>query len=95
MRIVVDAMGSDDYPRPDVEGSVMAAREYGVEVILVGDEKQIRPHLPPSSSLRVVHAPDMLTMQDKGLALALKAKRKNAQNSMAIGIDLVKSGAAG
>lgn len=94
MRIVVDAMGSDDYPRPDVEGSVMAAREYGVEVILVGDEKQIRPLLPPSSSLRVVHAPDMLTMQDKGLALALKAKRKNAQNSMAIGIDLVKSGEA-
>ena len=94
MRIVVDAMGSDDYPRPDVEGAVMAAREYGVEAILVGDEKQIRPRLPPSPTLRVVHAPDMLTMQDKGLALALKAKRKNAQNSMAIGIDLVKSGEA-
>ncbi len=31
-RIVVDAMGSDNYPTPDVEGAVMAAREYGVEI---------------------------------------------------------------
>jgi glycerol-3-phosphate acyltransferase PlsX len=36
----------------------------------------------------------MLTMEDKGLALALKAKRKNARNSMAVGLDLVKSGEA-
>jgi glycerol-3-phosphate acyltransferase PlsX len=33
-------------------------------------------------------------MEDKGLKLALKAKRRNAQNSMAVGIDLVKSGEA-
>ena len=98
MRIVVDAMGSDTYPQPDVEGAVMAAREYGVEVILVGDEAKVRPILevqnPGSLPVRVVHAPEMLTMEDKGLALALKAKRKNAKNSMAIGLDLVKSGEA-
>ena len=40
-RIVLDAMGSDQYPVPDVIGAVMAAREYGVEVILVGDEAKI------------------------------------------------------
>ena len=39
VRIVVDAMGSDNFPIPDVEGAVQAAREYGVEIILVGDEK--------------------------------------------------------
>ena len=44
-RIVVDAMGSDDFPKPDVEGSVKAAREYGVEIILVGDESKIKPVL--------------------------------------------------
>src|SRR3990172_12500617 len=97
-RIVVDAMGSDNYPGPDVEGAVMAAREYGVEVILVGDESRIKPVLdsmgganPP---LRVIHAPDMLTMEDKGMALALKARRPNAKNSMAVGIDLVKKSEA-
>lgn len=98
MRIVVDAMGSDSYPRPDVEGAVLAARDYGVEVILVGDEAVIRPVLAeqPAAGLPISihHAPEMLTMEDKGLALVLKAKRKTAQNSMAVGIDLVKTGQA-
>ena len=33
-------------------------------------------------------------MADKGMALALKAKRRNSKTSMAVGIDLVKSGEA-
>ncbi len=98
MRIVVDAMGSDSFPQPDVAGSVMAAREYGVEILLVGDEARVRPLLeaqnPGGLPIRLIHAPEMLTMEDKGLALALKAKRKNAKNSMAVGLDLVKSGEA-
>ncbi len=97
-RIVVDAMGSDDYPVPDVIGAVMAAREYGVEIILVGDEMKINPLLaaqdPGGLPIRVVHAPGMLTMEDKGMALVLKARRPNSNNSMAIGIDLVKNGLA-
>lgn len=96
--IVVDAMGSDNYPGPDVEGAVAAAREYGVEIILVGDEAMIEPVLaaqnPDSLPIRIVHAPEMLTMEDKGMALALKARRPNASNSMAVGIDLVKNGEA-
>jgi glycerol-3-phosphate acyltransferase PlsX len=97
-RIVLDAMGSDEYPVPDVIGAVMAAREYGVEIILVGDEAKVRPVLeaqnPGSLPIRIVHSPEMLTMEDKGMALALKARRPNAQNSMAMGIDLVKNGEA-
>jgi glycerol-3-phosphate acyltransferase PlsX len=34
--IAVDAMGGDHAPRPEVEGSVLAAREYGVRIMLVG-----------------------------------------------------------
>lgn len=97
-RIVVDAMGSDEYPGPDVEGAVAAAREYGVEIILVGDETIIKPALekqsPGSLPIRIVHAPEMLTMKDKGEQLVLKARARNAKNSMAIGIDLVKNGEA-
>ncbi len=44
-RIAVDAMGSDKYPTPDVEGAVMASREYGVEILLVGDSSKIQPVL--------------------------------------------------
>lgn len=98
MRIVLDAMGSDNFPQPDIEGAVMAAGEYGVEVILVGDENKVQPALAAHSTgglpITVVHAPEMLTMEDKGLALALKAKRKGAKNSMAVGIDLLKNGQA-
>jgi phosphate acyltransferase len=97
-RIVVDAMGSDNFPTPDVEGALMAAREFGVEIIFVGDASKIQPVLDSANKenlpVRVVHAPEMLTMEDKGMALALKARRANAKNSMAVGIDLVKNGEA-
>lgn len=97
-RIVIDAMGSDDYPNPDVAGAVMAAREYGLDIILVGDEVKVKPVLdaqkPEGLSVRLVHAPEMLTMQDKGMGLVLKARRASSKNSMAVGMDLVKNGEA-
>ena len=101
-RIVVDAMGSDNYPTPDVEGAVMAAREYGVEIILTGDASRIQPILDEAYAradakglpIRVAHAPEMLTMKDKGDDLVMKARHKDAQNSMAVGYDLVKNGEA-
>jgi glycerol-3-phosphate acyltransferase PlsX len=98
IRIVVDAMGSDEFPSPDVEGAVAASREYNVEIILVGDESIIKPVLaaqnPGSLPIRIVHAPEMLTMEDKGEKLALQARHKDSKNSMAVGIDLVKNGEA-
>ena len=98
VRIVVDAMGSDNFPVPDVEGAVQAAREYGVEIILVGDESIIKPVLEKQDTaglnIRIVDAPEMLTMEDKGEKLVLKARSKDAKNSMAVGIDLVKKGEA-
>ena len=98
VRIVVDAMGSDNFPVPDVEGAVQAAREYGVEIILVGDESIIKPVLDKQDTtglnIRIVDAPEMLTMEDKGEKLVLKARSKDAKNSMAVGIDLVKKGEA-
>ncbi len=91
-------MGSDNYPRPDVEGAVMAAREYGVEIILTGDASKIQPILDSHNAaglpLRLVHAPEMLTMHDKGEELVMKARHKDAQNSMAVGLDMVKRGEA-
>ena len=97
-KIVVDAMGSDNYPTPDVEGAIMAAREYGVEIILTGDPAKIQPvldaHNGANLPIRVVNAPEMLTMHDKGEDLVMKARHKEAHNSMAVGLDLVKNGEA-
>lgn len=98
MRIALDAMGSDNFPHPDVEGAVAAAREYGEEVLLIGDEKIVGPVLEQQKTgslpIRLIHAPEMLTMKEKGLALALKAKQKDPKTSMAVGVDLVKEGKA-
>ncbi len=97
MRIVLDAMGSDDCPEPEVRAAIEAANLFGDEIILVGPEEVIAARLSAlggSSKVRVVHAPDTITMEDKGLALALKAKRKGSKTSMAVGIDLVKDGQA-
>jgi glycerol-3-phosphate acyltransferase PlsX len=98
MRIVLDALGSDDCPEPEVQAAIQAAAEFDDEIFLVGPADQL--HLKVSSlngsspKIQIVNAPEAITMEDKGLKLALMAKRRNAKNSMAVGIDLVKNGQA-
>src|SRR4029077_18081639 len=66
--IAVDAMGGDDAPHPEVEGSVLAAREYGVRVLLVGQPNVLRPqlakHASPKVPIEIVAASDVITMND-------------------------------
>jgi glycerol-3-phosphate acyltransferase PlsX len=94
MRIVVDAMGSDQHPGPDVAGAVQAAREFGEEIILVGDEKRIKTELAQHDTaglaLAVVHAAEVITMTDKPSV----ASRTKKNSSMHVGLNLVKDGAA-
>jgi glycerol-3-phosphate acyltransferase PlsX len=98
MRIVLDAMGSDDCPDPELNAAVQAARLFGDEIILTGPAEQLKPKLDELTigqlPVRIVDAPDTITMEDKGLKLALKAKRKGSKTSMAVGMDLVKDGEA-
>lgn len=95
MRIVLDAMGSDTCPDPEVQASLEAAELFGDEIILVGPADQLEKKIIEIDSsykgVQVVNATDAITMNDKGLALALKAKRNNSKTSMAIGMDLVKN----
>jgi glycerol-3-phosphate acyltransferase PlsX len=92
MTIVLDAMGSDAHPDPEIQAAAEMTRTGEVELILVGNEEIIRPKLealaganPP---IRIVHAPEVLEMTDKPVENA----RKKSQNSMAVGMDLLKSG---
>ncbi len=91
MRIVVDAMGSDQYPVPDVAGAVLAAREWGDEIILVGDEGRIKAELAKhdtgSLKLEVVHASQVIEMTDKPTEGA-KAK---PDSSIHVGLGLVQA----
>jgi glycerol-3-phosphate acyltransferase PlsX len=94
MRIVVDAMGSDNNPVPDVAGSVLAAREFGDTIILVGDEQLVRSELAKYDtdglSIELVPASQVIMMEEKP-SLVLREKK---DSSMHVGINLVKTGAA-
>ena len=98
MRIVLDGMGSDDCPEPEVNAALQAARTFGDQITLVGPINQLKPRLDAlgatETEVRLVDATDVITMEDKGLSLALKAKRRNAKNSMAVGMDLMINGEA-
>jgi glycerol-3-phosphate acyltransferase PlsX len=94
MRIVVDAMGSDNYPGPDVEGAVLAAREWGDEIILVGDETRVEAELAKYDTgglpLKVVHASQVVEMTDKPSEV-VKGK---PDSSMHVGMKLVEANEA-
>jgi glycerol-3-phosphate acyltransferase PlsX len=93
MPIVLDAMGSDDFPQPEVEAAFQAAAILDTKIFLVGQEERLRPLIaeyPEDSRVELIHAPEILEMGDKP---ARNARRK-ADNSMAVGMDLVKEGQA-
>jgi glycerol-3-phosphate acyltransferase PlsX len=97
--IAVDAMGGDHAPGVIVEGALQAVRAAGgrFAVVLVGQEDLIRRELAactrhrltaPDHLVRVVHAPQVITMDDAPNA-ALRAKR---ESSIAVGLTLHKDG---
>jgi glycerol-3-phosphate acyltransferase PlsX len=93
--IALDAMGSDRAPKPEVEGAILAARNYGVRVLLIGPEPAIKAELDrhPAASrlpLEIVHASEVITMEDK----AVQAVRSKRDSSMRVGLRLVREGHA-
>ena len=96
MRIVVDVMGGDHGPGVIIDG-VQLALESGAritELYLVGDECQIKTALKSAgcadSRVRIVHASEVLTMEDK----PVEGLRRKKDCSILRAVDLVKEGAA-
>jgi glycerol-3-phosphate acyltransferase PlsX len=92
--IALDAMGSDRAPKPEIEGAIQAARQYGVRVLLVGPEEIVKPELDRhlrghQLPVEVVHASEHITMEDK--VEAIRAKR---DSSMRVGLRMVREGQA-
>lgn len=98
MRIVLDAMGSDDCPDPEIQAAIEAAKIFQDEIILTGPRDLLTDKLQTfgngQTNIRIIDAEDTITMQDKGLQLALKAKRRGSKTSMAVGMDLIKQNEA-
>lgn len=94
MKIALDVMGGDHAPVVTVAGAVQAAREFGIEIILVGPEdvtrRELAKHNVTGLTLPVVHASQVLEMTDHP-ATAARSKR---DSSMAVGANMVKRGEA-
>ncbi|MHB0922915.1 MAG: phosphate acyltransferase PlsX [Bellilinea sp.] len=92
MTIILDAMGSDQHPVPEIQAAITAAELYGEEIILVGSQELIEPKLKALNvkNLPVVieDAPDLVEMGEK----PVEAARRKPRNSMAVGLGLIKSG---
>lgn len=94
MKIIVDAMGGDNAPHSTVRGAVQAAKEYGVEVILVGRGEDILSVLHEDgiaelpSGIEISHAGEVVEMCDNP-ATAFKEKK---DSSLTVGLNLLKSG---
>ena len=91
MAIILDAMGSDNYPHPEVEAAVKFTNENKEKLILVGNEaiilEELKKYVYEKDLLEIVHAPEIVEMWDK----PVESARAKPNNSMAIGIKQIKN----
>ena len=94
MRIVLDAMGSDDHPEPEMQAALEAFRLWGEPVLLAGPEPQLQELLErlggSRGQVQIAHASEVLEMTDK----AAGAARGKPNSSMAVGMEQLRIGEA-
>jgi len=92
--IALDAMGGDHAPRVEVEGAILAARELGVRVLLVGMESQVREeldrHRHQGLPIEIVPATEVIAMTDS----PSQAFRRKKESSVHVAARLVRDGKA-
>src|ERR1700759_1045380 len=96
-KVVVDAMGSDRAPHPEIDGALAATRDFGVRGILVGQTETVLPELQRcgwgrdgDKGVKFVEAPEFIRM-DEAVANAVRRKRRS---SMRVGARLGAEGGA-
>jgi len=89
MSIVLDAMGSDNFPVPEIQAAAQLAAA-GEKVILVGKADLVKQKSKELAidltGIEIVDAPDIVEMDDK----PVESFKKKPNNSMAIGLTMVK-----
>lgn len=90
IKIALDAMGSDNSPSADVEGAVLAAREFDYDIVMVGDagliEKELDKYRPIPENISIHHAPEVISMHEQPV---LSVRRKK-QSSIVVLANLAK-----
>ena len=93
MKIAIDAMGCDNAPKSIISGALKAINHFhDLQIILVGDEKKVRPHLLTSDSGRIsiIHTEDVIEATDE----PVRAVRRKKNASMVLMANEVKEGRA-
>jgi glycerol-3-phosphate acyltransferase PlsX len=94
MKIALDAMGGDLAPKAAIEGAVIAARDFKIEVVLVGDEAVIARELAEQNTkglaISVEHAAETVEMDESPLESILS----KPDSSINVGLEMVKRNAA-
>lgn len=92
MKIIIDAMGGDNAPKEILLGAAAAVAEYGVEVIAVGNEREIAVCAYDNNidmkSITVVNATETIAMCDEPTA-AIRGKK---DSSMVVGLRMLANG---
>ena len=93
MKIIVDAMGGDNAPESAAWGGALAAKEYGEEVLLVGDPDKVAAVLKDKGmehtpGVTIMPASDLVDMHDDPATVL----RHKPDSSMAVAFKLLKSG---
>ena len=96
MKIIVDAMGGDNAPQAPVEAALLAVRELKVEIILAGNQAEIRSclgklgHSSPPQGVTILHTTQIIEMEDN----PARAFRDKPDSSMTRGLEAVRDGLA-
>ena len=97
MKLAIDAMGGDNAPQVNIEGAVqvLSKMNFLKKLFLVGDETTLKQQcysagLGSNPKVEIVHAPEVVGMEESGLA----AVRQKKNSSMSISVDMVKKGLA-
>src|SRR5947209_12080830 len=95
VRIALDAMGGDHAPSEVVKGALLAAAEFAVEIILVGQEDVVRKELAAAGettprNIDVVDAREVVEMDDTAIAPI----RRKRNSSIRVCANLVAEGRA-
>lgn len=93
MKIIVDAMGGDNAPESAVIGGALAAKEYGEQVMLVGQPDTVaeilkKRGMQDTNGLTIMPASDLVDMHDDPATVL----RKKPDSSMAVAFKLLKAG---
>ncbi len=92
MKIIVDAFGGDNAPVEIIKGCQMAKGEYGVQIILAGNERKIRAICEKNDlktdGMEIIDALDEISMDDEPGEI-LKSK---SGSSMAVGLKSLADG---